>query len=1173
VDSEDGLADSRIVVPHTPAFETRLERFTSSDIRVLVLWILAGIFATGVAWRYFYKALPEASVDFTISRDQALELARQFAASQNAQLSGYQSSVIFAVDEDAKTYLERTVGLEQANNLMSTRVNAWYWRIRFFRPQQKEEYRLRVSPAGKVVGYEHIVEESRTGPHMEHDAAFARATQFLHNNFHTDLDTYKFLPEEANSTELPARRDWSFSWERNNFRVPDNSAGATYRLTVGVQGDAVGLAIEFLKVPEAWNRDYAKLRSGNDLLETIAIIPYCLIYGAAFWVIFELSKLGLMRWGAPVKIGLALAALWLLNSVNSWPSLRADYNTNDSYSAFFFNQLMFAALLSVFQGLLVTLALAPGEPMYRLTQPDRLQLKFALRWPGLRSKEFFNAGVIGLSLAAVHIGYVVVFYLVAQHFGAWAPQDVNYAGAVSTNLPWLEAMVIGFFAATSEEFLFRLFAIPFVKRITKSQFLAVVLPAFAWGFLHSNYPQEPAYIRGIEIGLIGIVAGLVMLRWGILATLIWHYTVDATLGSLLLLKATSPYLRFSGAIVSGLALFPLAFAVVMYVMRGGFEVREGTLNRAEPLVAPAAEQAAVERPRVAGYQAMTARAMLTLAICGATGVVLFFAVRQEQIGTFVHYQIDAQQAATRADSALRDVQVDPARYHRALVISDCDASDDPSVSPPVTPVITKFLVDKIGIDGTNRVYERRIPLACWRARYFRDTEPEEFFVLLQTDGSLFSVWHKLDDRAAGVNLTKDQAQQIAETWLAKFKQLDLAQWRLVGADSSKRVNRTDHSFTWEDKTAIAGDSTPEDSAFVRVSLQVLGAEVSGFRSFVKIPEVFVQRQDRRTLAATLLGAWKWGLISLLAILVIVFFFKDFKTASAIVPWRKLSRWAAIPTVAFLAWQFTAYSSLLSNYDTRIPFKAFVATVSIGLLLGMFLLFGMVTLLFGLAYVFLTQAGFAAEIPQWLGMPRAYYRDAIVCAIAGAAALVGVSRIQYLISQVWHVQTRGIGAAVPSGFDTVPPAGQALAQSIFTAFTILVVLAAAAGFIARYVRPAWTRVLLFLGLVLSQVGSPVSAGQFLQQLLLQSFFLAVVWWGVSRFIRLNLLGYFLLLAGSSLLQSAVNLIAQPNSYLRANGGATLAMLALLLLWPLMAWLRTTDRSEPPEAMPIVSEGSA
>ena len=97
-----------------------------------------------------------------------------------------------------------------------------------------------------------------------------------------------------------------------------------------------------------------------------------------------------------------------------------------------------------------------------------------------------------------------------------------------------------------------------------------MLPAFAWGFLHSNYPQEPPYIRGIEVGTIGIVAGWVMLRWGILATLIWHYTVDAFLTSLSLMRSQDLYTRISGGLVGFAAVIPVAVAGVLYLRRGAF---------------------------------------------------------------------------------------------------------------------------------------------------------------------------------------------------------------------------------------------------------------------------------------------------------------------------------------------------------------------------------------------------------------------------------------------------------------------------------------------------------------------------------------------------------------------------------------------------------------------------
>ncbi len=237
----------------------------------------------------------------------------------------------------------------------------------------------------------------------------------------------------------------------------------------------------------------------------------------------------------------------------------------------------------------MVLAIVPGEPLYRILQPNRIRLNVGFSLPGIRTKEFFKANVIGVCLAGAHIGYITIFYIISKRLGAWAPQDLNYENVVSTYVPWVYPLTIGIYAATSEEFLFRLFAIPFLLRLTKSRFLAVVLPAFFWGFLHSNYPQEPAYIRGLEVGLIGIVTGLVMLRWGIWATLIWHYTVDAFLISTSLLRSHGAYLRLSGAIVGGAALIPLAIAAISYMSRGGFETDPSLLNKAQPLGGPPVE--------------------------------------------------------------------------------------------------------------------------------------------------------------------------------------------------------------------------------------------------------------------------------------------------------------------------------------------------------------------------------------------------------------------------------------------------------------------------------------------------------------------------------------------------------------------------------------------------------
>jgi membrane protease YdiL (CAAX protease family) len=1130
-----------------PTIGARFERLRAKDFRTLFIWILIGLVGAGVAWRYFFQAFPQASINFQVSRSEALDRARNFISQQGASLEGYQSTIVFSVDDEAKTYLERTIGLERANRLMSSNVSVWYWEVRFFRPLQKEEFRAQISPAGHIVAYEHLIEEASPGARLDRDAAQAIAGQFLRVQYGAGLDAYDFLPEESNSTERPNRRDWSFTWQRRGFRVPDNPTGAPYQLRVGLQGSQIGSSEEFLKVPDAWKRDFDRLRSANNLIETIAILPYMLLLGAAFWVIYDLSRRGLLRGSQALWLGVFFALLYFFMTMSDWPLTRAEYNTDSSYSAFALGQIVIAAALSIGQALLVSLAVAPGEPLYRATQPARVKLGMAWRLPGLRSKEFFIAGIIGLSLAAVHIGYVVTFYLVGKRFGVWAPQDLNIDNSTSSILPWLGPLTIGLYAAASEEFLFRMFAIPFIHRITRSKVIAVILPAFMWGFLHANYPQEPPYIRGIEIGLIGIVAGLVMLRWGILATLVWHYTVDATLGSLLLLRSASPYLRISGALVTGAAFIPLLYCGVMYLKRGGFEVREDILNSSEPLPAPDVSEAqaavaATADGRSDVYESMPRRSIWILAVCGIVGVAVLAFTHTQAIGSFARTSMDARQAGAMADEVLRGRRVDPASYHRTVIFV-----------PNFDPAADEFLSQKVGISGANRIYEQQIPEVFWRARYFRDSDPEEFVVLFRTDGGLHSVWHTLAESAAGANLSKDAAMALAQTWLRDDKHLDFTAWRLADATSEKKPNRTDHVFIWEQITPLAGGPAPEDTAYARVELRVLGDEVSTYRTYIKLPEDWVRRQQRETVPKLLHTVWRYLFYAVLAALILVIYFRNLKLpAASSIPWRRFAKWSLWGLAAYVISDICSLHAVLNAYQTQLPLKVFAATIGIGWLIGAAFFFSVITFLFGLAWFFWTRAGRGDNLPGWLHMPANYYRDAFLVALLGGATWLGFGRLLSAASQ--KIFGAGAGVATFAGFDSSSPAAQAIAGTVFTGLLLTGFVATLAGFISVNVRKAWLRVALVIAAAFALAGSAASSADFARGLSVQLLTLCFVWWGVSRIIRFNLLAYFLLAAALLLVNEGISLIEQPNSFLRTNGAIVFGACALLLLWPLAAWRR-------------------
>ena len=1116
-------------------------------MRVLLLWLLAALVGAFVAYRYFFRAFPEASVDFKVTRGAALERARAFAAGQGLSLQGYESAVVFNVDDNTKTYLEREVGLEQANRLMSSEVSVWYWDVRFFRPRQQEEIRVRVDPKGRIVGYGHVLEEAAPGARLDRAAAFNVAEQFLTQSLQTDRSAYTFLAEEANSAARPNRTDWTFTWERTGFRVKD----APYRLQVTIEGDRPGGYLEFLKVPEAWQRTYERLRSSNNFIEIIAVVPYAVLIGAALSVLIMLGRRGLIRWKWVLGLGLFITALYFTMQLNGWPLLRADYDTNSSYASFFATELAKALAGSFAMALLVVIAVAPGEPLYRTGQPNQLRLGSAFTLKGLRTRQFFCSGIVGLCLAAAHIGFVVAFYVVGRRFGVWAPQDLQYSDTLSTVLPWIYPLTIGIYAAASEEFLFRMFSIPFLMRVTRSRILAILLPAFAWGFLHSNYPQEPPYIRGIEVGSIGIVAGWVMLRWGILATLTWHYTVDAFLTSLSLMRSEDLYTRISGGLVGFAVVIPVAVAGVLYLRRGAFADETELLNSAQPLAEPSviAEDAArVAQPR-ASYQPLNRRALILLAAGGVLGFASLWLIKPQIIGNFVRFPLGGREAGGRGDDVLRQLREDPNSYRRA-----------PTIQYTFDPLVNEYLRRTIGVAGANRVYRDEVPAAFWTVRYFRDSQKEEYFIVLRPDGTLHSVHHTLAEATPGANLTKEEAQSRAEDFLRDAKKLDLSRWKLVEARSEKRPSRTDHVFIWEETQPLNPSPPGAEAAHVRVSLAVQGDEVSGYRIFIHLPEDWVRKQNETTLVNTAQMVLLFLLMGAFGLAVLIVFLRNLKSPQiAAVPWRRIALWSLVVLAASLAKFATLGPQYLLTYQTEQPFATFLGTLLIGQVLSAALFYSATIFLLGLGLFFLGRAYGPDFLPLSHRLSGAYFRDALLVMLSGGAILAGLHRLRDLAAATWPVARYSFPASVPAGLDANWPAVNVLSNAITYSFLTVGIVILALGFAARYLGRTWMHGILLAALAIFSVPRWGSAGDFVQSAAFGFLELAVIWWGARYVVRLNLLGYFLLTMLLIVSPAIGELIQQPNIYYRTNGGILIGALSVAFIF-VLAWWRAEARRQ-------------
>jgi len=119
------------------------------------------------------------------------------------------------VDDEAKTYLERELDLRQANQIMLSDVHVWYWEVRFFKPQQEEEFRVRVSPQDRL-WLRPQNEESRAGPSLDR-AAQNRRANLSDSKLGMDLKAWTFFPR-SQFEEKANRLDWEFTWENTISR-------------------------------------------------------------------------------------------------------------------------------------------------------------------------------------------------------------------------------------------------------------------------------------------------------------------------------------------------------------------------------------------------------------------------------------------------------------------------------------------------------------------------------------------------------------------------------------------------------------------------------------------------------------------------------------------------------------------------------------------------------------------------------------------------------------------------------------------------------------------------------------------------------------------------------------------------------------------------------------------
>ena len=865
-----------------PRFRAQLN---AGDRRLLAL--AAGIIAISGLYvsRNYRAAFPQASLHLELSRAEINSRAEAFLRGRKLDPTGFRQLTLFEPDDDARLYLERQLGLAEANRLMATTVPVWRWRARWYRPPEKEEMVVYLAPDGRLSGFDHKLAEEQPGARLTEQEARRLAEDFL-----TRQSPAPHKHIESQAVTHPNRTDHVLTWEQEGFRASE----ATLRRTVIVRGGEVAGYSEYLNLPEQWRRDFTAMRSKNELYTQIAQAAYLLLVLAAMVITVNGIRRGNVQWRTVLLLSGGAGGLTVLAEWNHFPFLLDRRSTASPFVE--------SAVLSLFESigagvgvlLYVAAAAAPGEMEYRRFLPGMLSLRGAFSRHGIRTREFFRATAAGYAMAAGHIAFITAFYLAGRSFGVWSPQDVEYSDMLSTALPWIYPLTISVQAATAEEFWFRLLAIPLLKRWTGSTWIAILVPAFVWGFLHANYPQQPAYVRGIEVGVIGVAAGLVLLRFGILATLIWHYTVDAALIGSYLLASDSWYFRLSGAAVAGVALLPLAASIWFYRREGGFLEWARLTNQA----VPEPEEKAPAEVRLTLPPAAPAWSPRLFYVAAGGLLLIAIPARPPQFGGFLKVGITRAQAIEAAGR--------PEAPWRAAAEYLENLDED----------VIEYLRQSVGAAEADRAVREHTWTGLWRVRYFRPGEKDTRTVFVDQDGSVRRIDLEPGEDAPGAQLSREEAIERAQGYL-RSQGVALDSYSLLDSSSEQRRRRADHQFVWEHRDFRAGE------ARARISLDMIGDQPSAFRRYIKIPEQWLRERNRTRVREYAFPALAGGFLMLTAITFVTC------AGSLAMRWRS---YAGVGAGALVVWVISSLNNLPSmwlRYDTAQPANDFLADQMLG----------------------------------------------------------------------------------------------------------------------------------------------------------------------------------------------------------------------------------------------------
>ena len=812
-------------------------------ITTLVLAVLSTLYL-GSVWNNVFGTL---SVNVSMDRQQAIKAASDASKQFDILDDSFEQASIYNFDDSLRNFVElKQGGKEKFQEIIDNDVYSPYnWMVRSYKEGEIIEAMFQFKPDGSPNGYRIKIPEEYDSNNLDEEDALALVEQNINNQWSGNFSDYNLI--ESSFKEMPnGRIDHSFLFEHNLQDIGE----AKYRLRATVSGSIINSVSPFAFVPESFQREFANIRSDNDTIAIFANFAFLGIYllgiGVTSLIIFYRN--GWLRWKKSV-LAAAFVALFsnVLLNLNFYPTIWMAYDTASSKSQFFTEQLLGMVADGILMFFILAASFITAESLTRKAFPKHIQIWKTWTSNVANSKRVLNDTIFAYLIVPIKLALIVAFYiLMERNFGFWSPAsssfDPNYLASI---FPWYTGLAISLQAGFWEEMLFR--AVPIAAGVLIGQrynmrftglMVAMVIQALIFGAGHANYPAQPSYARVVELFLPSIVVyGMIYLRLGVVFGAITHYVYDVVLFSFPIWYSSGYMFDKFMTVIGG--LIPLL--VILYFRmkhQKWSDVDSASLNEGfvptppkkktseeQEVISTVPTDSNVLNPKIVG-----------IALLFVIGIFSTFKLSNVEVPVNSP-SIDKEEAISIANQFLSDNNITLPDGYNAYAFDD---SSYPASS---------FIWEELGQETYSSLLGSYVLGPRWKVRFAKfdgpvESRAREVMVSMDFDGNVLRFNNRFPEEEAGKQLSREEAQVLAENALAEYLGMNISAVTLTSAQESQKPNRLDWTFTFTDNNEL-----DYEGAKLQNIISISGDQISGFTKFVFVPEEWTRmKRDREGLS-------------------------------------------------------------------------------------------------------------------------------------------------------------------------------------------------------------------------------------------------------------------------------------------------------------------------------------